>query len=240
MEPMSDCFLKSICKLEPYDLNLLLEMEYPKSTKVHSMGKIGRILLCTQFGLTMSEAETAPDQLTVEDEGVSTSTEIPVFADAVAIHQSLVFSIAYHLLHNQSLAEEVAQDVFFRLYRDYHKIQSAAHLIHWLRRTTTHRCLDILRRWERRRSVPLDEIENVMPSAAAENDPILGRTLRRLVAKIPAKSRVVVVLRYQEDMELKEIARTLDLPINTVKSRLQRALTTLRGKLAAIEELNYG
>jgi RNA polymerase sigma-70 factor (ECF subfamily) len=191
----------------------------------------------------MSEAETVQGQLTVEDETMSAPEEIPAFADAVTMHQSLVFSIAYHLLHNSSLAEEVAQDVFFRLYRDYHRIQSASHLIHWLRRTTTHRCLDALRRFENRRRVPLDEIENVLPSAATEPDPILARTLRRLVAGLPPKSRAIVVLRYQEDLEPREIARILDLPVNTVKSRLQRALAALRAalrrKLSALEEIDH-
>jgi len=195
--------------------------------------------LYIQYGLTMSEVETMPGQLTVEDETTSTSMEVPAFTDAVTIHQSLVFSIAYHLLHNSSLAEEIAQDVFFRLYRDYHKIRSASHLIHWLRRTTTHRCLDALRRIERHRSIPLDVVENVLPSVATERDPILEQTLRRLVAGLPASSRAVVVLRYQEDLEPREIARMLNLSVNTVKSRLQRGLTALRRKLAALEESHY-
>jgi len=191
----------------------------------------------------MSEAEMMPARLTVESETTSTPREVPAFVDAVTMHQSLVFSIAYHLLHNPSLAEEVAQEVFFRLYRDYHKIQSASHLIHWLRRTTTHRCLDTLRRFEKRRPIPLDEVEDVLPSAATEQDPILARTLRRLVAGLPASARAIVVLRYQEDLEPREIARMLDLPVNTVKSRLQRALTALRTalrrKLTAIEEAHH-
>ena len=185
----------------------------------------------TDHGLTMNETETMSGSLTVGSETMSTPLEIPAFVEAVTNHQSLVFSIAYHMLHNPSLAEEVAQDVFFRLYRDYHRIQSASHLIHWLRRTTTHRCLDALRRSENRRLIPLDGMENVLPAASEEPDPILERTLRRLVAGLPLKSRAIVVLRYQEDLEPREIARILGLPVNTVKSRLQRALTALRTAL---------
>jgi RNA polymerase sigma-70 factor (ECF subfamily) len=187
----------------------------------------------------MSEAETASDPLPAEGETSSTSMEIPAFADAVTIHQSLVFSIACHLLHNTSLAEEAAQDVFLRLYRDYHKIRSASHLVHWLRRTATHRCLDTLRRIKKHRQIPLDEIEIALPSSATDQDPILARTLRRLVAELPGIARAVVVLRYQEDLEPREIARVLDLPVNTVKSRLQRALAVLRSRLAAFEESRH-
>ena len=161
------------------------------------------------------------------------------FVDAVTTHQSLVFSIACHMLHNSTLAEEIAQDVFFRLYQDYHRIQSAAHLIHWLRRTTTHRCLDILRHSERHSEISLDDVEIRPPSAQPDQDPILECTLRRLVAELPAGARAVVVLRFQEDLEPREIAQVLDLPVNTIKSRLQRALNVLRGKLESFGELHH-
>jgi RNA polymerase sigma-70 factor (ECF subfamily) len=179
------------------------------------------------------------DTAGVVADGTSMAEEkdIPDFADAVTAHQSLVFSIAYHLLHNASLAEETAQDVFFRLYRDYHKITNASHLLHWLRRTTTHRCLDLLRSSEKRTQVSLDDVE--IQSLPPEQDPMLARTVRRLVADLPAVARAVVVLRYQEDMEPREIAQALDLPVNTVKSRLQRALNMLRGRLAALEESRH-
>ena len=187
----------------------------------------------------MSEAEAVADRLPTEGEAILTSDNIPAFADAVTIHQSLVFSIAYHLLHNPSQAEDVAQDVFLRLYRDYGKIQSASHLTHWLRRTATHRCLDILRNLERRRHIPLNEVEITLPSSASEQDPIRARTLRRLVSKLPDTARAVVVLRYQEDLEPREIAQLLDLSVNTVKSRLQRALVQLRNQLSALEEFRH-
>lgn len=184
----------------------------------------------------MDEAKSLADRIIVEDAAPSALSDNLAFADAVAAHQSLVFSIAVHLLHNTALAEEVAQDVFLRLYRDYDKIESVSHLVHWLRRTTTHRCLDALRRFRKQRLIPLDEVDVALPPSAEEKDPILARKLRRLVAKLPPGARAVVVLRFQEDLEPQEIAEVLDLPVNTVKSRLHRALNTLRGRLAVLKE----
>jgi RNA polymerase sigma-70 factor (ECF subfamily) len=160
------------------------------------------------------------------------------FAAAVERHQSLVFSLAYHMLRNAALAEEVAQEVYLRLYQDFGRIDSEPHMVHWLRRTTTHRCLDVLRRSAGRRPIPLEDVEVAAPTAALY-DPILTRTLRRLVAELPAAARAVVVLRYQEDLDPREIAQVLDLPVNTVKSRLQRALIVLRGRFAALEESRH-
>jgi RNA polymerase sigma-70 factor (ECF subfamily) len=139
------------------------------------------------------------------------------------------------MLQNASLAEETAQDVFLRLYADYDKIQSAEHLMHWLRRTTTHRCLDILRQPDRRLRVPLEDVlETYQEPPRMGGDPLLSRRLRRLIGELPAGARAVIVLRFQEDLEPHEIARLLELPINTVKSRLQRALTVLRAKLSSV------
>jgi RNA polymerase sigma-70 factor (ECF subfamily) len=191
---------------------------------MHSIAHAGRISGIK--GITMGEEEALSLQLPAEE-----VTAPPSFSEAVATHQSLVFSIAYHLLHNASLAEEIAQEVFLRLYRDYHKIQSGSHLTYWLRRAATHRCLDFLRRSKRWRPVSLEKVELPLPATANDGDPILEQTLRRLVAGLPAGARAVVVLRFQEDLEPREIAHILDIPVNTVKSRLQRALAVLRRKL---------
>ena len=67
-------------------------------------------------------------------------------------------------------------------------------------------------------------------SEAPVSDPMLASRLRKLVASLPAKSRVVVILRYEEELELAEIAKVLGMPLGTVKSHLQRALATLREK----------
>jgi len=58
----------------------------------------------------------------------------------------------------------------------------------------------------------------------------LQASLRKLVASLPDEARMIIVLRYQEEMEPQEIAETLGMPIATVKSRLRRSLVLLRGK----------
>ena len=152
------------------------------------------------------------------------------FADIVREHQSMVFSIAYHFLHDRSLAEEAAQDVFLRLYRNLASISSPKHLIFWLRKVACRRALDVARTLPK---APLASLEDVAEPAAElpDPDPLLSQGLRRMVASLPEHARAVIILRYQEELDLAEIARILDLPLNTVKSRLGRALGILREKL---------
>ncbi len=156
------------------------------------------------------------------------------FREALGRHESLVFSLAYHFLGDRSLAEEVAQDVFVGLHRalksNPNTFASAEHVEHWLRRLTMQRSIDASRRRGRRAALALEQI----PEPAAKpsgNDPLLEARLRKLVATLPETARAVVVLRFEEDLSPAEIAETLELPVATVKSHLQRSLLLLREKL---------
>lgn len=156
------------------------------------------------------------------------------FSDLVRQHERMVFSIAWHVLRDRHLAEELAQDVFLQLYRSLAGIESADHLVFWLRRVTSNRCIDLLRR-RHLLPVPLEEVD--APEAGTEPfDPILARRLRNLVATLPGPQRVAVTLRYQEDLDPREIAVILELPLNTVKSHLRRALAWMRAELGGGEQ----
>ncbi len=152
------------------------------------------------------------------------------FEPLVRRHQGMVFSIAFHFLQDRPAAEEVAQDVFLQLHRHLESLTSAEHVTFWLRRVTSHRCID----HKRRRRFNFLGLESVPePSVnTAPPDPFLSRRLRALVGALPHAARMAVILRYQEDLTPEEIARVLDRPVATVKSQLQRSLKTLRGQMS--------
>jgi RNA polymerase sigma-70 factor (ECF subfamily) len=152
------------------------------------------------------------------------------FAEIVREHQSLVFSIACHYVRDRDTAEELAQEVFLHLYRNLGTIESAPHLLNWLRRVTVQRSIDQTRRAKYR---PKSGLESAPEPAAIpeQSDPLMSTMLRKLVGALPERARAVVILRYQEDLEPSEIADILELPVGTVKSSLHRALGLLRGKL---------
>lgn len=160
------------------------------------------------------------------------------FEQLVRRHQSMVFSIAWHFLRDHALAEELAQDVFLQLHRHLTEFKSPEHAACWLRKVASHRAIDCSRRRKHQPQVGLDQAPE--PSAAAApGDPMLSERLRRLVASLPERARMVVILRYQEDLDPAEIAEVLSMPVRTVKSHLQRSLAMLREKLArAVGEEN--
>jgi RNA polymerase sigma-70 factor, ECF subfamily len=154
------------------------------------------------------------------------------FAALVRRHQSMVYSIALHFLRDPEGAEEVAQDVFLQLHEHLDSLESPQHVTFWLRKIASHRCIDYARRrksWQ----VTLDTLPE--PHAEhAHRDPLLARRLTQLVASLPEKARLVVILRYQEDMTPLEIADVLEMPVATVKSHLQRSLALLREKAVRV------
>jgi len=153
----------------------------------------------------------------------------PDFAEMVRRHQSMVFSIAQHFLADRSAAEELAQDVFLQLHGNLATLKSDRHVTFWLRKVTAHRCID----YKRRRRLPHVNLDDAPESAAPgrSGDPFLARRLRQFVASLPETPRLVVILRYQEDMGAEDIANALDLPLATVKTHLQRSLAMLREKV---------
>lgn len=151
------------------------------------------------------------------------------FERVVRQHQSMVFSIAFNFFRNASIAEEIAQDVFLQLFENLGSVGPDAHEVAWLRRTTTHRCIDVLRRARTRHEVQVARLPS-LAVADPDRDPLLDERLWLLVASLPEKQRAVIVLRYGEDMDPREIGEMLQMPVNTVWSHLQRATALLREK----------
>lgn len=151
----------------------------------------------------------------------------------------MVFSIGWHFFPDRGLAEDLAQEVFLQLYQRLSAIQSAAHLVHWLRRTAVHRCIDHSRRKNFRRESSLDGIEEIATGTALA-DSFLHKRLRQTLTQLPEKQRMVVVPRYEEELGPGEIAELLNMRVNRVKSTLHRALEELRGKLTRkLKEARY-
>jgi RNA polymerase sigma-70 factor (ECF subfamily) len=152
-------------------------------------------------------------------------------------HQSMVFSIALRVLGDRGAAEEVAQDVFVELYGAIARLESVEHVKFWLRRVTSHRSLDYLRRGRLRPEFAAEEWTEEhgrgWDESVVRNGAVAIR-LEQMVSALPKGLRAAVVLRYQEDLSPDEIANVLEQPLATVKSNLQRGLEMLRRKAGTV------
>jgi RNA polymerase sigma-70 factor, ECF subfamily len=148
-------------------------------------------------------------------------------AALIRAHQKSVYSLALRMLGSRDQAEDLAQEVFMQMSGHLSRIESNQHLGFWLRKVTSHRAIDQLRHRARAKLTPLDESAELFDSTE-QRDPVLQKRLSALLADLAPDARAVVLLRYQEDLDPTDIARTLDMPVNTVKSHLKRSLDSLR------------
>ena len=152
------------------------------------------------------------------------------FGLIVRQHQRMVFSVVWNFFSDRSMAEDIAQDVFLQLFQHLRAIESDSHLLFWLRRVAIRKCIDHHRWRSKRKPVSLEDW--IEEGETVEGPDVLALDkLRTLVTALPAKFRAVVVLRYLEDQTPDEMAETLGWRLNTVKSRLHRALKMLKDRM---------
>lgn len=181
-----------------------------------------------------TETDTSEDLLTRALAG-----EAAAFGMLVRTHQRSVYSLALRMLSDRHEAEDLAQEVFLGLHRNLPSVESPAHLTFWLRKVTLNRAIDRLRR-EPRQTVSLEDAGALVIDGTEQRDPLLQRRLRALLAQLTPAARAVMLLRYQEDLNPNEIARTLNMSINTVKSHLKRSLATLRERIGSGADMGAG
>jgi RNA polymerase sigma-70 factor, ECF subfamily len=157
------------------------------------------------------------------------------FEALVRAAQHRIYGVAFRMLRNRAEAEEVAQDVFLRVYRSIAEFRGEARLSTWLYGVAARLCLNRLARADRRGRVASDDLADV---ADAGVDPIgslesaeLTRALEVAIGELPEERRIVVVLRDIQGLAYEEIAAALGIELGTVRSRLHRARMELKDKL---------
>jgi RNA polymerase sigma-70 factor (ECF subfamily) len=156
------------------------------------------------------------------------------FRQLVLRHHRMVINVAYRALGELALAEDVAQEVFLKVYKALPGYRHDKPFKHWLHRVAANAVTDALRR--RRPVVSLDGLTE--PPIAGGSDPQdvaarhdLQRAVRDAIASLPPHYRDTIALQAFGELSYDEIARALDIPLGTVMSRLNAAKRLLRERL---------
>lgn len=158
-------------------------------------------------------------------------------------YRSSVVSYLYRMVQNQGVAEELAQEVFFRVYRSRASYEPTAKFTTWLFRIATHLALNSLRDHRSERGQEsLDEeteqsrgIQVVERRHNREQEMVAEARLeevRRAVAALPEKQRAAVLMHKYQEMDYVQIGAVLGCSTSAVKSLLFRAYETLRVRLS--------
>ncbi len=132
-------------------------------------------------------------------------------------------------LGNIAEAEDVVQEAFERAHRHWPRIGQYEDPEGWVRRVTYNLSLNTIRR-ARRKATALTRLAGLVPSAALPPPPEV-LDLHRALSRLPIHYRAVLTMRYLLDLSVRQIAETLDLPEETVKSQLARGRRRLRNEL---------
>jgi RNA polymerase sigma-70 factor (ECF subfamily) len=162
------------------------------------------------------------------------------FRQLVERYQGAVYNLAYRMLGDPGDAEDAAQEIFVRIYRQLGRYDPARKFSTWVLAIATNFCIDQLRR----RRMQLVPLENIIPWARARESGPEGEAItqeardevQRLIKQLPEKYRAPLVLRYFEELSCAEIAEVLGMPEGTVKTQIHRARKALGKLLAEGEE----
>ena len=162
------------------------------------------------------------------------------FEQKVRQYQDRIYGFACYFLKDDTVAQDVTQDVFIKYWENYDDIDQDR-AIGWLLRVTRNACIDVIRkRKTRRKSVTvdsenLDRAESMQPSPHAEAEASdFDEHLNQALDRVDEPYRSVVVLREVQNLKYKEIADALDMPMNTVKVYIHRGRKKLRKQLEKV------
>ncbi len=158
-------------------------------------------------------------------------------------HRRPVVNYLYRMVRNQAVAEELAQEVFLRVYRARNRYEPTAKFTTWLYRITTNLALNSLRdgkgeKWQQsldaakedRQALEVADLRRNREQELVEDTRL--QEVRHAIASLPEKQRAAVLMHKYQELDYSQIANVLDCSVSAVKSLLFRAYETLRERLA--------
>jgi RNA polymerase sigma-70 factor (ECF subfamily) len=186
----------------------------------------------SRIDLTMKTMEERSSR--IADEWLvlqSQDGDVRAFEQLVARWQDRLWRHARRLVRDDTAAWDVVQDAWMSMLKGLRRLDDPGAFAGWAYRIVTFKCVDLLRRDERRRRAedraPTKEAD---PADDQEEDEEV-RALRAALGELAVEQRAILSLHYREDLGVERIAAILGIPVGTVKSRLHRARAALKKKI---------
>lgn len=140
-----------------------------------------------------------------------------------------VSNVACRMVGNMEDAEEITQDVFMKIHRHLKDFQFQSSLSTWAYRITVNSAINHLKKEsQKKKNVPyIDDISAQAQQPSLAHQEYQEKLISDMLASLNPEQRTVIVLRGMEGLSYEEIAQTLQIPINTVRSRIKRARETM-------------
>lgn len=169
------------------------------------------------------------------------------FADLMGRYEHRLFNYLKRMTKNAADAEDIYQDAFLKVFRSAGRFRPDGKFRPWLYQIATNSCMDLMRKRTRRKETSLDAggpdgdtpmtVEDLKPSPAAQSEQRERQAaLADAVAALPEKQRAVFLMARYEGLPYAEIAEALDVPVGTIKSRMNTAVNALMQQLKEDKE----
>ena len=178
------------------------------------------------------------------------SGDIEAFENLIEGYSKKVFNIAFRMLGNYEDANELAQEVFIKIFKGLKNFKEESTFSTWVNRITTNTCLDEIRKRKNKMNISLDEelqldtgevhlqiVDNSPSPEQLYEQKEMKNTVMQALDRLSGEHRAVIVLRELQELNYDEISLILKCPVGTVKSRINRARQELREILLNKREL---
>ena len=163
------------------------------------------------------------------------------FSELVSRYKNLVYSIILRMVTDREEANDLAQDVFVKIYKNLDKYYPDYKLSTWIIRITTNHVIDY-RRKKKQEFVPLDDVayEVAAPSSESPEEKLIKseqtKQLAQVINGLPDMYKLPIVLYHQQGLSYQEIADVIHEPLSKVKNRIFRGRKMLKDTLVGLRE----
>lgn len=154
--------------------------------------------------------------------------DVNSFSILVDRYKDLIFTIAIRMLKNREEAEEVAQDIFVKIFKSLSKFKGDSKFSTWIYKIAYNTCLDVLKKYNKQNNfIPIDEylekqipeLENIFDTLVLKEQQVI---IQKCLSLLPYEESILLTLYYYEDQSLEEIAKVLNINQNNAKVKLFR------------------
>ena len=157
------------------------------------------------------------------------------FSELVSRYKNLVYSIILRMVTDTEEANDLAQEVFIKAYKNLNKYHPDFKFSTWIMRITTNHVIDY-RRKKKQQTVPLDDMEYAASANSSPEERYIEKesalALKRIVEALPDMYKIPIILYHQQGLSYQEIAAVIDEPLSKVKNRIFRGRKMLKDGLS--------
>lgn len=161
------------------------------------------------------------------------------FSEIVLRYQKLIYNVVYQLVFDKQEVNDIAQEVFIKIYKNLHLYDSKYKFSTWAAHIASNVCIDRMRK-KNHTILPLEELPEINEKGKTPEDEYIHKEkneeLNEIVNRLPQKYRVPIILFYKNGFTYEEMTKILKEPLSIIKNRIYRARIMIKDELIKLRK----